>query len=280
MAYVNGVPLGMDRLYEILLRSHGLEASQRLIAAEVVRQAARREGISIDDADIREETDRTLERIFGTVETSEQRERMLEQFLERFDLTYEQWRLTVRINAYLTKLAAPQVTVSDRELRDEFNRQYERKVVIRHIQTPTLSQAQEILRKLEAGADFESLAFRYSTNATGQDGGLLPAVGPNTAGVPPAIRQAALAMNSVGEISEPVQVGTTYHVLRLEEIIPPQDVEFDAVREQVAASVRARKLDELKVQLRRELFAQARVEYVHPTLEGLRAQAEREATSD
>jgi len=280
MAYVNGEAINMRPLYDVLLRSYGLEASQRLVAAAVIRQEARRQGITITDSDIRDETDRTLERIFGTVESSEQRERMLEQFLERFELTHEQWQLTVRMNAYLTKLAEPQVTVSDRELRDEFNRQYERKVVIRHIQTASLAQAQDILRKLEAGADFESLAFRYSTNASGQDGGLLPAIGPNTTGVPPAIRQAALAMNSVGEISEPVQVGSTYHVLRLEEIIPPRDVELDAVRAQVAAAVRARKLDELKGQIRRDLFARANVEYVNPTLEALRAQAEREANRD
>ena len=266
MAYVNGKAIGMETLYDLLLRARGLEMAQALIADELVRQAAQKAKVTITDADVEAEMVLSLERIFGEVPTGEQRERMLQQFLLRFKVSHAQWLLSMRRNAYVRKLAEPKVTVSEAEIQEEFGRQFGRKVEVRHIQTESLNRAQEVLKKLEAGENFEKLAFQYSTNASGKSGGKLPPIGPKTVGVLPAIRQAALAMRAVGEISDPVRVGTSFHILALVKIIPPQSAKLADVRDALKASLRRRKLMMLRQQILQDLIRSAKVEFVDPVL--------------
>jgi len=268
MAYVNGKPIYMETLQKLLLRSHGLKSANQLIGLELVRQAAEKANITITDRDVENEIDRKLKQAFGEVLAGEQRERMLKQLLTRFNIPRPQWELSARMNAYLAKLAAPRITVSDTELRDEFGRQFDRKVVVSHIETATLIRAQQVLKDLEAGADFAKLAFKHSTNPSGKNGGLLPPIGAKTEGVPRAIKQVALAMKSVGELSDPIQVGTTFHILKLEKIIPPQNARLADVKDKLDKDIRERKLRQLQPQILRELIGKTRVEFADPILKG------------
>ena len=109
-----------------------------------------------------------------------------------------------------------------------------------------------------------------SINPSAADGGLLPPIGPDTRTVPPAIREAALAMTKVGQISDPIQVETAYHVLRLEKIHPPQDARFNDVKDALARDARARLLRAEQQKVLAELIQAARdaksIQYVDPVL--------------
>ncbi len=272
MAYINGKPIYMETLHDLLLRSHGLPAAQQLIGLELVRQEAQKANITITDEDVQEEIDRKLKQTFGEALAGEQRERLLKQFLERLKYPRPQWEMRMRMNAYLTKLASPRITVSDTELRDEFGRQFDRRVVVRHIETATLIRAQQVLKELEAGADFAKLAFRHSTNPSGKNGGLLPPIGAKTVGVPRAVKQVALAMKSVGEISDPVQIGTTFHILKLDKIIPPQNVRLADVKDKLEKDIRERKLRQLQSWILVDLVRKAKIEYADPILKAKAAE--------
>lgn len=270
MAYVAGEPIYMSELHDLLVRAQGVPVAYQLVANELVRQAAQAKGLEASQAEIQAESDRTLEELFPRAQPGQQRERLLHELLQRRGVSAKQWQLVMRRNVLLGKLAAARVTVSDEDLAEEFRLRYGRKVEVRHIQTASLAAAQEALKQLTEGADFAELARRMSINPSAVDGGLLPPIGADSRSVPPAIREAALAMTRVGQLSDPIQVETSYHILRLEKVHPPQDVKFSQVKDALARSARARLLRVEQQKVLQELIQAANdaksIRYVDPVL--------------
>ena len=270
MAYVAGEPIYMSELQDLLVRAHGVPVAYELVANELVRQAAQAKGLTASDAEIQAESDRTLRELFPNAQQSDQRERLLGELLQRRGVSAKQWQLVMRRNGLLGKLAAPRVTVGEAEIAEEFRLQYGRKVEVRHIQTVSLASAQDVLKQLGKGADFAELARRVSVNPSSVEGGLLPPIGPDSRMVPPAIREAALAMTKVGQLSEPIQVETAYHVLRLEKIHPPANVKLSDVKDALARDARARLLRAEQQKVLAELIQATRnaksIQYVDPVL--------------
>ena len=273
MAYVNDRPVYTAELHEILVRAHGMKLAQYLIVNELVDQAAADKGISVTDDEIGQQNARTLEEMFPTVADHTQRARLLEQFLIQKNMTRRQWDMVARRNALVAKLVGKKPEVTEAELRREFGRRYGRQVVIRHIQTASLADAQKVLKMLIDKGDFAELAQKHSTNASSRNGGLLPPIGKDTARIAPAIRQAALAMTKVGEISNPVQVGTAFHILKLERIIEPAKVKLDDVRGKLAATISWRRSQATQNRILADLIRKARIRYVNPIL---KSQADKE----
>jgi len=283
---VNGQPVPVSELNDLLLRAYGMEMARHLVASELVRQEARKQNVTVSDADVQAENDRTLERLFGKVTApandpaalkaaAVQREQLLAQLLEQKKISRTQWQIAMRRSATMRKLAEREATVTDQEILDAFNHQFGQKVVVRHIQTATLTQAQELLTRLYGEkADFEQLARLHSAHSSAKDGGLLPPISRRggDASIPPAIRQAALAMKKIGEYSDPIQTGTSFHILKLERIIAPQNVKIEDVREQFRAALLERNVLELQPKILQRLIQKANIEYVHPILKRQAAQ--------
>jgi hypothetical protein len=268
MAMVNDKPIYMSSLHEVLIDAHGMEMAWQLIAMEVVRQELHRKGFSIAASDVLAENDNSLKEVFGEGFNPAEREKLLGQLLGKRGIPRRQWDMTITRNAMLRKLAEPRVKVTDEDLKAQFAEQFGRRVVARHIQTESLAQAQMVLTKLrKPRADFAQLAWKYSRNRTAKNGGKLPAIGVLTPPeIPTALRKAALAMEKIGQISQPIQVGTVYHILMLEKVISPRTEKFEAVKDKLHATIRARRVNMIRQQILRDLLAKAKVVYAHPSL--------------
>lgn len=273
MATVNGEAVPMDPLQNALLEDYGLATSQQIIADVLVKQALQKQGLTPDvtQADTQAENLRALSKIFQfdtASPTPSQMEEVLDQLLARKNLTRRVWDQAMRRNAQLAKLAASRVTVTEQDLRDEFFAQYDGKLRCRHIQVPDASTAQTVLNQAQQGADFEQLAFKYSTHPDAKTGAFLPPIGPRTAPpeVPPVLVATARALKEPGQLSNIVQVGSNFHVLKLEEILPPTSVDYDAVKPQLHQAVRDRKIDQLQQRIMRELIREANIVYHNPVL--------------
>lgn len=270
MAIVNGQPVYISRLYDLLVRGQGLLMAQQLILSQVVEQQAAAKGIAITDADLVAENGKLLKDIFGTVQEPEQRERMLVQFLNEKQISRQRWDLTVGMNARLRKLAQDRVKVTDESLKIAFEDQYGRKVLVRHIEMESLNELEKVIDQIKDKKDFAQLAQKFSRNPSASQGGELPPIGSQSPPeMPKAFRDAALALKQVGELSEPIRLGYTYHVIRLEKVVEPQKVKFDDVRSDVEARLRDRLTDQAKQQLMQEYLAGAKYEYVDPLLKAL-----------
>ncbi len=270
MAIVNGEVLYLKPLTDALITESGYKLAQQMIADRLVRQEAQEMGIQVTREDIEEERDIQLAKMIPQVQDPAQRRSMQPQLIQNLGVTEQVWQMVLHRNALLGKIAAKDVEISEEMLRKEFARQYQQKVRVRHMQLPSLPAAQHMLQRLERGEEFTALVRQNSMGPTASAGGLLEPFGSRDETVPEQLRKSAMRLSEPGQISEVIMIGKSFHLLKLEEIIPPADVEFEDVRDKLRKDVRARIVDSQKPLILNQLFRQAleegKILFVHPIL--------------
>jgi peptidyl-prolyl cis-trans isomerase C len=124
---------------------------------------------------------------------------------------------TVLQNALLRRDVAPQITEANVRAAYDKNigtKPGEEEVQASHILVPTEAQAKDIIKQLDKGADFATLAKKYSTDPTGkQSGGDLGYF--KKADMLPAFSDAAFALKP-GQITQtPVHTRYGWHVIKV-----------------------------------------------------------------
>ena len=105
-----------------------------------------------------------------------------------------------------------------------------------------LTKIQDIAKQARAGADFGTLAKKYSTDgATSHGGGDLGEI--RRGAIPKELEAAAFALKS-GEISQPVRSTYGYHLIKLAALTPEKRKPFADVRKELMDVVRKRKGEE------------------------------------
>ncbi len=270
MATVSGQPIYMDQLHRPLVEAHGLRIAEMLVADKLVALEAERRNTAITDEEVAAESERLLNVVFGGLSQTpldpDQRQRALETLLKKRGLTRSLWNSTVRRRALLRKMVEPQVVVTEPMLKAEYARWYGEKAEVRHIQVPTLDEAEKILGLLKEGADFAELARDRSTHVVNAErGGLMPTFTRQSAEVPQAIRDAAFALE-VSQVSGIVQTGNSFHVLKLMKRIPPGAENYEQVKERLREDLREDLINRMQLQLLTQLRGKADVEYINPSL--------------
>ena len=102
------------------------------------------------------------------------------------------------------------------------------------------TQAEDVLAKAKAGADFAELAKQYSQDSTASNGGDLGRFGHGV--MTPAFETAAFALQP-GQISDVVETQFGFHIIKLEEKVPEHVEPLDSAR---AAIVSALQLQEAR----------------------------------
>ncbi len=110
------------------------------------------------------------------------------------------------------------------------------RVKVKHIVVDEEQLAKDIIKKLEAGEDFEELAKEYSKEpAAQQTGGELDYFS-RDANMAPEFKEAAFSLE-IGKISEPVKTEFGYHVIIVEDKIE-ETVEFEDAKEGIKYSLK------------------------------------------
>jgi hypothetical protein len=250
--------LSRDDFLAFLLETRGLDALLNLMQLRIASALAEKEGVRVTAADVEAETHETLRQAFGQVEDlgEDQYGELLTQLLMQQQLSRTEFDVVMATNAHLKALARPRVAemLNEENLRKAFNIRYGEQVRVRHIQLETLAQVAEVKRRLEGGEDFAKVAGEVSRNAdTRRMGGLFPPFSMQS-DIPVPFKQAAFDL-SPGQMSDPVEAGGFYHLIKLEERVPPQAVEFEKVREELRKVVAEEQSLLMTSQLRR-LIAQ------------------------
>ena len=121
----------------------------------------------------------------------------------------------------------------------------------RHILVETQSQAQEVVKELEGGADFVELAKEKSTGPSGPNGGDLGWFGPS--------QMVAPFSTAVGSLEEgaftktPVQTQFGWHVILREDSREAKPPTLESVRDVIKQRVEQEKLQEYLQELRATL---------------------------
>jgi peptidyl-prolyl cis-trans isomerase C len=229
------------------------EAMDLLVDQEVVRQAAERAGVPVEESEVDAGVAK-LRSVFKTPEAYAAR-------LEAEGFNEESYRKHVRgmiaAAKYLDGIREAVPPVTDAELA-EYYRQNERRLTfpeevrLRQIlllwnpsgkpddRAAVRARMAPILEQARAGADFAELARRHSEDSTAKAGGDTGFIrrGEN----PPAFDNAAFAL-ATGEVSGMVETHLGVHVIRLEERRPAHLVPLDEVHERLRDHVRKERMD-------------------------------------
>ena len=195
-------------------------------------------GITVTDADVQKKLDELKQQFYAGDESKYQAE------LKKYGLTDPDVRENLRASLLSQKIfdkVTKGVTVTDADVRkyyddniDQFTQPESRDVS--HILVKTKAEAEKIRAELENGADFATLAKKYSTDTQSAKLGGELGNQPREQWVKP-FGDALWALKT-GEISQPVQSQFGWHVIKANSDITPKKVTpFEQVKDQIKSQL-------------------------------------------
>ena len=279
IATVNGRSISRQRLDKLLMRSRGLEVLEQLIGLETANMAADARGLTVTQDDVDREYDRALRRLVDPLSSITpdsfdrgRAEELLRTVLTERKVSHEEFLLVMKRNACLRKIVSSETTFTTDQLRREFDRLHGNRALVRHIQLASLNEVDRVNTAMASGTEFGELARRFSANtASAEQGGLLEPFSAEDDALPRVFRDVAFSL-APDAVSSPVRVGEWYHLIKLERIVPPEDVQFKQERNDLERRLRNRDSDRAMFEVFENLFQEASIEIYDP---GLRAAFDR-----
>ncbi|QHW30115.1 peptidylprolyl isomerase [Paenibacillus rhizovicinus] len=210
VASVNGVSITKDQLYDQMVKLGGSQTVENMIQEELINQEADKAGVKITDADVNKEID-YIKKQFPT-------EADFESALQQNGMTLDDLKAQTPMQLTIRKILEPKATVTEKDIEDYFKTnkaKYDQaeEVKASHILVATKEEADAILKQLNEGADFATLAKEKSTDGSKDAGGDLGFFGKGV--MDPAFEKAAFALK-VGETTkEPVKTQFGYHIIKV-----------------------------------------------------------------
>ena len=192
------------------------QVTEKLIIEELQLQMADRAGVRISDAEL----NLTLSRLAANNQLS------LEEFVvfveengDSYEDLREQMRREMRIQRIQRGRVNSSIDITEKEFEsflatDETLSALDPELLVRQILVKNLSMANEVIELLDNGSDFAEIAKEKSISSNAQSGGLLNW---RKAVDMPELFEKALVNQSIGFISEPLESGSGYHILKLED---------------------------------------------------------------
>ena len=192
------------------------QVTEKLIIEELQLQMADRAGVRISDAEL----NLTLSRLAANNQLS------LEEFVvfveengDSYEDLREQMRREMRIQRIQRGRVNSSIDITEKEFEsflatDETLSALDPELLVRQILVKNLSTANEVIELLDNGSDFAEIAKEKSISSNAQSGGLLNW---RKAVDMPELFEKAVANQSIGFISEPLESGSGYHILKLED---------------------------------------------------------------
>ena len=192
------------------------EIKEQLIIQELQLQRGQDFGVRISDTE--------LNQTFAQIASSNGVD--IEKFIDEYEASgqnYEKLREEVRRDMIIQRvqrgIVGGLINITDQEIdgflaTEEAIAQLTPELLVRQIQVKTKALAEEILKKIDEGESFEDLVESNSINQNRSQGGLMPWRKINEM---PSIFANAMKEQSLGFISEPIETGSGFHLLKLED---------------------------------------------------------------
>jgi parvulin-like peptidyl-prolyl isomerase len=273
------IAISMGELVQPLIEAHGLDLLLNIVQRDLAKQGADEAHIAVTSDDFKAERERTLGLLFKKLDDEMQdkidqaekakkpdevkrlqdekaleRQQLLKQIYEQRHLTATDFDILIQTNTYLRKIAEPTLKgqITDEILRAEFAARFGEKVRVRHIELKRPQDQIEVRRRLAAGEKFEDVARELSTNPETRalGGELLPFT--REASYPKVFKEVAFALK-VGEVSDLVNVGDTWQIIKLEERMMPKAVVFEQQRDILFNDVHEHMIEGVIVRMRTQI---------------------------
>ncbi|MGC2424039.1 MAG: peptidylprolyl isomerase [Nitrospirota bacterium] len=167
---------------------------------------------------------------------------------------------TLLLGEFVKKEILDKATVTDQDVKAYFDQHKADLGAVRisHILVATQQEAQDVLKKLKAGANFAALAKQYSLDEkTKVSGGDLGWVKWEQFGSP-SLKDAAFKLNP-GEISGIVQSQFGYHIMKVTDKKPALDSDYNKIKDALREQVAEKKKEDLFESYVKDLRAKAKI---------------------
>ncbi|MFM7183787.1 MAG: peptidylprolyl isomerase [Planctomycetota bacterium] len=256
VAIVNGVEITADELAAECLGRHGAGILETLVNRRIIEQACRQQGITITPQDASVEIDAMARRF------SVPRDKWLEMIQQERGISPKQyaddivWPMLA-----LRSLARGAVEPTDDDVRKAFENRFGPAVKARIVACRTRPDAETVRKQALAAPDeFGSLARQHSVDVgSASANGWVEPIRMHSGD--PAFDRAAFALQE-GAISDVVQVGDQFIVIKCEGRLPPAGAKLEEVRPQIAEELREKKSRQASSEVFKRLQESARIENV------------------
>lgn len=230
VATVNGEAISKDKLYDHMVSQNGTAALDELVTETLIHQEADKANLEATREDIDEE----LEVVKANFPSEEE----FAAALEQYGMTQESLERQIVMQVLLRKLVAPQVDVTEEEVKSEFDTQKQQftepeQIRASHILVESEAKAKELLEQIRGGADFAQLAKENSTDGSAAQGGDLSYFGRGD--MVPEFEEAAFALKK-DEVSDVVKSQFGYHIIKVTDV--PKDWTFEGKKEELEKQLR------------------------------------------
>ena len=187
---------------------------ESLIVEELQLQMANRAGVRISDSELNESVIRIANN--NQMELQE-----FINFLENNGDSYEELRENVRKQMIIQRVqrgrVGSEIGITEKEFQaflatDESLVSLEPELLIKQILVKNLNQANKVVLRIENGEDFSDIAKDISISSNASDGGTMQW---RKAVDMPKLFSDALSKKDVGYITNPLESGAGYHILKL-----------------------------------------------------------------
>lgn len=257
-AVVNGEVITVDqvrqRLADIFFDTYGRQALEDLIKVALVKQEARNRGKHVSEEEITQRinsiADEQIEELkrkrgFSTLEELDRdlrrRGTSIAELKERLQRNLRTARhADIEATLLAHKMIAESIHISEKQLRDEYNEIYGEKIEARQIVVKTRTEAEDIERRLQMGADFATLAKRESIDRrSAANGGKMRPFAPGV-----GVLGKAAAKLKPGEISPILKTEDGYHILQIIQRVRPQGADFEKVKPRLKTRILDRRMSD------------------------------------
>tara|TARA_B100000212_G_scaffold56923_1_gene37954 strand:- start:372 stop:1613 length:1242 start_codon:yes stop_codon:yes gene_type:complete len=192
------------------------QIKERLIIEELQLQLADRAGVKISDAELNSSFSRLAANNEMTLEE-------FISFIESNGDSYEEVRETMRKEMRIQRIQRGRVNsnieITEKEFEaflatDESLGELEPELQVRQILVKNENIANRVIGLINEGSSFSELAKEYSISSNASNGGLMDW---RKAIDMPELFENALKDKSIGHISEPLESGSGFHILKLED---------------------------------------------------------------
>ncbi|WP_246037917.1 peptidylprolyl isomerase [Geomonas terrae] len=286
---VNGAPITraqLDRTIKALVGQRDLKqlppdmlkkateaALNQLTAAELLYQ----DGIKLGVKDLdKQVTERITQSKYQYPSQAE-----FDKALKSVDMTQkdleEAARKDIVINNLIVQRFADKADVADAEVRKYYEenklKQFTQgeRLKVSHIligvakdasidaKRQAMEKAMAVLKRVKGGEPFADVAKKESTSPTKDQGGSIGIIGRGQ--TMPPFEKAAFALKP-GEISNVVETALGYHVIKVEQKLPPATERYEDVKNQIAGNIKREKIRQLLATYVEQLRGKAKIEKV------------------
>ena len=262
-----GRAIGWDELTPLLAEAAGASAIEDVVLERLVTRALLERGLAITQADVARERDLLIQELrSGLGETAGQ---AFVRLRARRGLGEVRMARLLERNAGLRALVAPDITITDAEIRTAYDIAHGPRIEARLIVVPSLPEASAIRDRVATAPNpavaFATEAVERSIDPSGVRGGLVDPISTADPRWPGSIRQRAGTLG-VAEVSEPLAIDGGFALLFKAGATPADGVPYGSVAPDLERRLRLARERVAMESLAERLLADARFEILDPAL--------------